>query len=128
MNTPNEKEREKRMSESLYRGLHFHCDRDITRLGRENDELRAENAALKAGQPRADGKPRMTLAQRNRLWDLCAGYNVPFREDDYYRYPDDSSMMPGWVQGWVGGRDDGSGITGRRTIEVGVSPEGESHS
>jgi hypothetical protein len=87
-------------------------------------------------RPRADGAPRMTHAQRDRLWDLCAGYNVPFREDDYYLYPTDRSApqrgigtMPGWVEGWVGGQD-GRHETGdhRRTLYVGVDPEGRSHS
>lgn len=69
---------------------------------------------------RADGKPRMTNAQRDRLWALCGGYNVPFREDDYHPTFD---LPDGWVAGWIGGC-----VTGRRTLYVGVSPEGESHS
>jgi hypothetical protein len=86
--------------------------------------------------PRADGKPRMTDAQRDALWRLCGGYNVPFREDDYYLYPTDRSApqpgignMPGWVEGWVGGCD-GRHESGdrRRTIYVGVSPEGQANS
>jgi hypothetical protein len=76
---------------------------------------------------RADGKPRMTNAQRDRLWQLCANYNVPFREDDYILAGKQASIGAGWVEGWVGGRD-GSGITSRTTLYVGVSPEGESHS
>lgn len=72
--------------------------------------------------PRADGKPRMTDAQRDTLWRLCGGYNVPFREDDYTPVFD---LPQGWVAGWVGGRD---GTNGRRTIYVGVSPQGEAHS
>jgi hypothetical protein len=73
--------------------------------------------------PRADGKPRMTDAQRDTLWRLCGGYNVPFREDDYAPTFD---LPKHWVAGWVGGRDgDGSG---RTTIYVGVSPEGQANS
>ena len=75
--------------------------------------------------PRADGKPRMSDAQRDTLWRLCGGFNVAFREDDYLRHPDDSSMSPGWVEGWVGGS---LTAAGRQTIYVGVSPEGRAHS
>src|ERR1700751_2999954 len=74
----------------------------------------------------ADGKVRMTDAQRNRLWQMCANYNVPFREDDYFMSNKQQGIGFGWVEGWVGGKD-GSGVTSRRTIYVGVSPEGESH-
>jgi hypothetical protein len=76
--------------------------------------------------PRADGQPRMTTAQRDRLWEMCGRYNVPFREDDYILAGKQASIGAGWVEGWVGGRD-GSGITSRKTIYVGVSPTGESH-
>jgi hypothetical protein len=64
---------------------------------------------------RANGYPRMTDAQRNRLWEKCGDYNVPFNENDYFRDPQN-----GWVEGWLGGSRD--------TIYLGVSPEGESHS
>ena len=86
------------------------------------------DAADKASRdaPRADGKPRMSLAQRDRLWEMCGNYNVPFREDDYVLSGRQASIGAGWVEGWVGGRD-GSGITSRRTVYVGVSPEGDSH-
>jgi hypothetical protein len=64
---------------------------------------------------------RMTEAQRDKLWDLCGRYNVPFRETDYVIMPEGSIFgPPNWVQGWVGGESN--------TIFVGVSPEGESHS
>jgi hypothetical protein len=109
--------------------LHYHCDRDITRLGRENDDLRDELAILKRERPRPDGKPRMTHAQRDKLWDLCAGYNVPFREDDYVLHSTRAaiSIGSGYVEGWIGGRD-GDGTTGRKTLYVGVAPDGRSHS
>ena len=76
---------------------------------------------------RRDGTPRMTGAQRDRLWELCARHSVPFREDDYVLAGKQAGIGAGWVEGWVGGRD-GSGVTSRKTIYVGVSPEGESHS
>jgi hypothetical protein len=62
----------------------------------------------------------MTPAQEQRLRQLCTNYNVEFDPSDYIEYPPDSFMMPGWVEGWVGGVE--------RTIYVGVSPEGDSHS
>lgn len=72
--------------------------------------------------PRTDGAPRMTIAQRNRLWALCGRYGVPFREDDYVLQNRPTGLMTaGWVEGWVGG------LVGK-TIYVGVSPEGDSHS
>lgn len=65
--------------------------------------------------------PRMTEAQRNKLWELCGRYNVPFREDDYVIMSADSIFgPPNWVEGWVGGK--------QGTLFVGVSPEGDSHS
>lgn len=68
-------------------------------------------------------KPRMTDAQRDKLWELCGRYNVPFREDDYY-FPTD--LPDGWVSGWVGGWFPGSDR--KKTIYVGVDPEGRSSS
>ena len=40
--------------------------------------------AWSVDRPRSDGTPRMTIAQRDALWKLCGGMNVPFREDDYH--------------------------------------------
>ena len=68
-------------------------------------------------------KPRMTIRQVRALWDLCGRYNVPFREDDYY-FPTD--LPDGWVAGWVGGWFPGSDR--KKTIYVGVDPEGRSSS
>lgn len=58
---------------------------------------------------------RMSDAQRNRLWDMCGNYGVPFREDDYTR----PHTEPRFVEGWIGGKPG--------TIYTGVSPKGESH-
>jgi hypothetical protein len=77
---------------------------------------------------RPDGKPRMTTKQRDKLWALCGDYNVPFRESDYVVYPN------GMVEGWVGGNEYASKLTGgaesrgKKTIYVGVEPNGDSHS
>jgi hypothetical protein len=64
--------------------------------------------------------PRMTYAQRDRLWEMCGNYGVHFDEKHYQVNLLTSNMMPGWVEGWIGGEPG--------TIYVGVSPEGESHS
>lgn len=80
--------------------------------------------------PRSDGERRMTVKQRDKLWAVCGGYNVPFREDDYFVYSPESTMMAGWAEGWVGGRNHATGDRGgteKPTIYVGVSPEGDSH-
>jgi len=62
----------------------------------------------------------MTAPQREKLELLCARYDVTFTESDYLVYSQDSSMMPGWAEGWIGGSPG--------TLYVGVSPEGDSHS
>lgn len=73
---------------------------------------------------RADGTPRMTFAQREKLWQLCGGYNVPFREDDYF------TESTGFVMGWIGGFNH-SGLPSakeKKTIYVAVEPNGDAHS
>lgn len=120
------------------RDLHVNCDADITRLGRENDSLRwqieeltTEIATLKADRPRADGRQRMTTAQRDRLWAACGNYDVPFREDDYRLFANESSFTPGFVEGWVGGGKHATperGGTEKPTIYLGVAPDGRSNS
>lgn len=67
----------------------------------------------------ADQRARMSDAQRNRLWQMCADYNVPFREDDYFR---DSY---GTVEGWVGRYDNNKDYP--KTIYVLVELDGRSH-
>lgn len=68
----------------------------------------------------------MTDAQELTLRRLCDGYGATFDAADYLLYPEDSWMMPGWVEGWVGGYD---GIRKTpKTIYVGVSPEGDANS
>ena len=67
--------------------------------------------------PRSDGTPRMTIAQRDALWELADRYHVPFREDDYHPAFD---LPEGYVAGWVGGQFHRSA-----KLAVGVSPTGE---
>jgi hypothetical protein len=67
----------------------------------------------------------LTEAQVGSLQNLCERYGVEYRADDYFIYPADSFMMPGWAEGWVGGHE----IQWEHpTIYVGCSPEGKCHS
>lgn len=61
-----------------------------------------------------------TLEQLHKVETLCHRYTAKFRYSDYRRYPDDASMMKGYVEGWIGGQ--------QTTIFVGVEPNGDSHS
>lgn len=69
----------------------------------------------------ADGSPRMTTKQRDKLWELCGRYNVPFNESDYWIDPKTKH-----AEGWVGGT--ALNHPKRTTIFVGVEPNGDSHS
>lgn len=72
---------------------------------------------------KADGSARMTTKQRDKLWEMCGRYNVPFREDDYYL-----DAHTGMVEGWVGGRmHSASWGEEKPTIYVGVETDGRSH-
>lgn len=74
------------------------------------------------GEPRV----RMTVRQRDALWELCHRYNVPFREDDYMVGQKDNVFWSrGWAQGWVGGERRNGRNNQDATIFVGVSPEGQ---
>jgi hypothetical protein len=102
-------------------------EEELEAARRENAALRDQIAVLTAERPRSDGAPRMSQAQRDKLWSLCAGYNVAFREDDYHPSGKQNGVGHRWYEGWIGGVD-GTGITSRRTIYVGVDPEGRAHS
>lgn len=65
----------------------------------------------------AHGKVRMNNQQVLALVRVCRNYGVLFREADFLIYPETSSMMAGWAEGWIGDR-----------IQVGCSPEGDVHS
>jgi len=65
----------------------------------------------------------MTDEQYNKLSDLCQRYGVKMNIGDYLVNSPNSSMMPGWAEGWVGGPNQA-----QKTIYIGVSPEGDSHS
>ena len=59
---------------------------------------------------------KMNDKQREALRNLAFRYNVDFDESKFRVYKQDSTMMPGWAEGWVG------------PIYVGCSPEGQIHS
>lgn len=69
---------------------------------------------------RATVMAEMTPAQEEKLRFLCDRYSVSFDPAHYMIYPETSSMMRGWAEGWVGGSEG--------TLYVGVDPEGRSHS
>ena len=73
----------------------------------------------------ADQRARMSDAQRNKLWEMCGRYNVPFREDDYIFDSRDKMFV-----GWIGGSeyfDVNENAARKKTIFVGVEPNGDSH-
>ena len=75
------------------------------------------------------GKNRMTTKQRDKLWELCGRYNVPFREDDYSGPFSGTGLgLKGWVEGWIGGVKHNGHNNQEKTIYVGVSPDGRIHS
>ena len=76
----------------------------------------SEPYGIKETHRKANGEPRMTTKQRDRLWEMCGNYNVPFREDDYH---EDKAWKNGFYEGWVGGAPG--------TIYTGVAPDGRSH-
>lgn len=87
-----------------------------------------DDADRRAANNFADERvPRMTVLQREKLQALCSRYGVPFRFEDY-RAAIPPLGTAGWFQGWVGGDEFSGDGGGRRTIYVGVSPTGESHS
>lgn len=74
---------------------------------------------------------RMTFEQREKLWHLCQGYNVPFRETDYHRsaigYGSYADLPPSY-EGWVGGDFySNNKAGGQKTIYVMVEHDGRSH-
>lgn len=66
---------------------------------------------------------KMTQEQFDKLSDLCRRYDVKMHISDYVVNHENSPFTPGWAEGWVGGQ-----TRSKRTLYVGVSPEGESHS
>lgn len=79
------------------------------------------------GGPPKPKPQRMTNAQRDKLWDLCGRYGVPFREDDYHP----AIFNNGMVEGWIGGeeyRSQPNNSEYKKTIYIGVEPNGDSHS
>lgn len=70
-------------------------------------------------------KHRMNDAQELALRRLCQNYGVEFHHEDYIVFGPDSFMLPGWVEGWIGGYTDQGPA---KTIYVGVSPTGDVNS
>lgn len=69
-------------------------------------------------------QPGMTVQQETALRGICDRYEVGYDPSHYFVYPDDSAMMAGWAEGWVGGAE----IQREHpTIYCGVSPEGQIH-
>ena len=82
-----------------------------------------------------EGGSRLTFEQHQALGRLCLGFGVGYKPTDYYVYPADSWMMPGWCEGWLGGMRHANPEyatpdepRGASTLYVGVSPDGEAHS
>lgn len=96
---------------------------------REKKVWKSEPIEVRETWETANGKHRMTTKQRDALWAKCGGYNVEFSETHYFLDP-----ANGRVEGWIGGpeyaaRGVGSEVSrGKKTIYVGVSPEGEINS
>ena len=87
---------------------------------------------VKEVSPIVNHEGRMTFEQREKLWALCQGYGVPFRETDYHRsaigYGSYADKPPSY-EGWVGGDFySNNKAGGQKTIYVMVEPNGRSHS
>lgn len=71
----------------------------------------------------------MTQEQFDKLRGLCDRYNVDMSIGDYLCYGPNATMMIGWCEGWLGGVSHNGMLSGmKKTLYVGVSPEGDSHS
>lgn len=70
--------------------------------------------------PEQPERLRPNELQEDKLRQLCEAYRVEYSPDHYFVHAADSSMMPLWAEGWIGGE--------QGTLYVGVSPEGQAHS
>lgn len=68
---------------------------------------------------------RMTNAQRDKLWEMCGRYGVKFKEEDYFVGID--GMAEGWVGGYYHNGEPAQISQFKKTIYVGVEPNGDSH-
>lgn len=59
----------------------------------------------------------LTVAQRDKLRDLCERFGVQFDPTAFVVYADDKPIMAGYAEGWIG-----------NALLVGVEPNGDSHS
>jgi|GEM_PF-6292786 len=73
--------------------------------------------------PEEPERYKINTAQEEALRNLCHRYGVEYRADDYYVYPPDAAMCPGYAEGWVGGY-----VDGESRLYVGVSPVGRVNS
>lgn len=80
-------------------------------------------------------QPRITEAQEETLRVLCDRYGVQYAAEHYYVYPQNSTMMAGWCEGWLGGAQHANPEyatpeepAGEPSLYVGVDPEGRAHS
>lgn len=110
--------------------------RSLLYLGRQNTRAPAELVNIEVfdvteiqeKNSMADGKPRMTTKQRDKLWEMCGRYNVPFRENDYVLHQKTGAFsQEGWVEGWIGGPLHNGHNNMGKTIYVGVDPEGNAN-
>lgn len=85
-------------------------------------------ATIEEENVRADGTHRMTTKQRDKLWELCGRYNVPFRESDYEIYQGAFKGLLGMAEGWIGGPMMNGHNNQGKTIYVGVTPDGIANS
>jgi hypothetical protein len=67
----------------------------------------------------------VTEQQEARLRKLCENYGVGF-DPEHYKPAFD--LPSGWVCGWVGGFEHSGHYGNKRTLFVGVSPEGDASS
>lgn len=88
-------------------------------------EGEASSQANESEEVMEQDQTHLTLAQAERLRALCENYGVEFHAADYKPGFD---LPPGWVEGWVGGIVHAGTPGFPKTIFVGVSPEGDSHS
>jgi hypothetical protein len=87
---------------------------------------KTEPIEIQETNKRADDSPRMTTKQRDKLWEVCGRYNVPFRESDYV-FSGGAFGTPGMVEGWIGGPMMNGHNNQGKTIYMGVEVDGSSH-
>jgi hypothetical protein len=93
---------------------------DLSRLGAQVAESLPSVPSVGPTTPLTSAG--MNDIQRTALSDLCRILGVRFEDSDYFIYPETSSLMAGWAEGWIGGNDG-------RKLYVGCDPRtGQIHS